>query len=102
MNSFNKRKLTDEGYNSNNGTPAKKAKSNGSVNGKKGGSEGSSSEESESDEEMKEQPKKAPVTNGKAVNGKKKDDDSSSSGKHFMFILALQMYVHFAMVFQLI
>ena len=102
MNSFNKRKLSDEGYNSNNGTPAKKAKLNGSVNGKKGGSEGSSSEESESDEEMKEQPKKAPVTNGKAVNGKKNDDDSSSSGKHFMFILALQMYVNFAMVFQLI
>ena len=102
MNSFNKRKLTDEGYNSNNGTPAKKAKLNGSANGKKGGSEGSSSEESESDEEMKEQPKKAPVTNGKAVNGKKKDDDSSSSGKLSMFILALQMYVNFATVFQLI
>ena len=33
--SYGKRKITDEGYGSNNGTPSKKAKLNGTSNGKK-------------------------------------------------------------------
>merc|ERR1712001_177282 len=60
---YGKRKITDEGYGSNNGTPSKKAKLNGTSNGKKADS-GNSSEASEEEEKTT---KKSPVktaTNG--------------------------------------
>ena len=78
--SYGKRKINDEGYGSNNGTPSKKPKLNGISNGKK--SDGSDSASSSSGEDEDETVKKSPVktatngiTNGH-INGKKKDESS--------------------------
>merc|ERR1712025_959460 len=81
--SYGKRKINDEGYGSNNGTPSKKPKLNGISNGKK--SDGSDSASSSSGEDEDETVKKSPVktatngiTNGhtNGINGKKKDESS--------------------------
>ena len=77
LNHYKKRKATDEGYGSNNGTPSKKAKLNGvhakvCMNGKK---DESSSSEGDSSEDEEDEKMKPVVTNGK-TNGKKAESSS--------------------------
>ena len=77
LNNYKKRKATDEGYGSNNGTPSKKAKLNGvhakvCMNGKK---DESSSSEGDSSEDEEDENMKPAVTNGK-TNGKKAESSS--------------------------